>query len=384
MQRKQGKVIFNFLPVRAGGGLQNSLSFLTLLASDMQFNQLSIILCWADSDIEALCLKKGLKYHSIPYSKVNRLCFEFFGASKVVKPKDVIFTLFGPPLLRNYGAKRINGCAYSNLFYPELDFWGFLRLPSRIIKKVIDFYRKRMLAQSDVIIFETNSLLQRAKKDILFKNKDLQLIEMSPSVLVDSKNVRKSVLRDFNSRLMKDGQIDILYLSGAHPNKRHFLLPAIIKELNSINGNYRLITTLPKSKYLERLEAEFHNRDIRECLINLGPISPEDVPSLIEATDCMCNIALLESFSNNFVEAWRMSKPLIVTDADWSRACCSTAAVYIDPIDSKKSAISINRVFSNNADLDLLALNGEKQLCNLPSREERYDMYKNIILEYLK
>jgi glycosyltransferase involved in cell wall biosynthesis len=296
----------------------------------------------------------------------------------------VVFTLFGPPLLRNNGAKTINGCAYSNLFYPELDFWGFLRLPHRIIKKVIDLYRKRMLAHSEVVMFETNSLLQRAREDFLFKNKDLRLVEMSPSVLVDSKNVRKSVLSDFNYRLEKDRQIDILYLSGAHPNKRHLLLPDIIKELNSIKGNYRLVTTLPAGEYLEQLEAEFNNLDIRECLINLGPISPEDVPSLIEATDCMCNIALLESFSNNFVEAWRMSKPLIVTDADWSRACCSTAAIYIDPIYSKKSAISIDKVFSNKSDLDLLTLNGEKQLCNLPSREERYDMYKNIILEYLK
>lgn len=384
MQQIQSKVIFNFLPVRAGGGLQNSLSFLTSLASDTNFNLNYIILCWADGEIELLCKERKLPYKSMPYSVLNRVAFELFGSSKVIESSDVVFTLFGPPLLRKRKAVRINGCAYSNLFYPELNFWGFLKGGPLLLKRLIDVYRKRSLSNCDVIIFETAALLERAKNDLAFTGKDLRLVQMSPSILVDENNVESTVFDSFKLRIDNDEHISILYLSGPHPNKRHVLLARIIKELNSLGGKYQLVTTLPTGCYLEDLKAEFESCGIYSKLINLGPVNPKDVSSLISAVDCVCNIALLESFSNNFVEAWRMKKPLIVTDADWSRACCGDAAVYIDPCNSEESALLVRDTLSNSVSLDALVNSGIVQLERLPSRKERYNIYKKIILEYSK
>ncbi|WP_024589817.1 MULTISPECIES: glycosyltransferase [unclassified Pseudoalteromonas] len=376
-------LLLNFLPVKTGGGLQNSLSFLSFLKNDSDLKDVATVLTYKGSEIYKVCINNNIRVHSIKPGLLSRLKFEIFLSRRLINSDTVIFTLFGPPLITKKKSVTINGCAYSNLFYPEIGFWSFLPYPQRFLKYCIDFYRKVSLSKAQEIIFETKILLERASKDKLFVNKKLHLVQMSPSSLVCESNVDASVALQYKAKL-NSGYINLLYISGPHPNKRHYLWPRIIKSLKMKGLKVCLVTTLPTGDYLTSLSERFSELGLNEHLVNVGPVKSEHVASLISIADGLTNLALLESFSNNFVEAWEMKKPLIVTDADWSRGCCGKGAIYIDPLEAELSADRLLFSYTNVSSINFSVQNGSEQLSHLPSKIARYNQFKSIIMDALK
>ncbi len=89
----------------------------------------------------------------------------------------------------------------------------------------------------------------------------------------------------------------------------------------------------------------------------------DHVATVIACCQAMCTFSLLESFSNNFVEAWKMEVPLIVTDADWSREACGAAALYVDPRNAPETVRELATVVAaNSCRLHELVENGRRQL----------------------
>ena len=93
----------------------------------------------------------------------------------------------------------------------------------------------------------------------------------------------------------------------------------------------------------------------------------------------MINVASLESFSNNWVEAWAANVPLITTDAEWAKASCQDAAIYVEINDPMRAANCIDKVFSSVALRKELVENGKKILLTLPTAEQRVQQYLDII-----
>lgn len=339
----------------------------------------AVVLTYKESQISEFARDVGLTTIDIPNKRFSRFIYELFSSKYDIEQGSTIFTLFGPPPLRKHNCRLINGCAYSNLLYPEINFWGFLPAYKRVIKTITDFYRKQSYRRSDVVIFETEVLLSRAKKDNVFRKKDLRVVEMAPSSLVKKSNVRE-VLSQYYEQKLNRNHIRLLYLSGPHENKRHHLWPEIISELKSIGVDVTLVVTLPDGGFLNSLEKLFKERNVGEHLVNLGVIEAKDVASLISVVDGLVNTALLESFSNNFVEAWEMNKPLVVTKSDWSKGACGDAALYIQPQDKIQSARSIKQLFLDDKSIAHITKSGKDKLSTLPSRSERFASYRDIIL----
>ncbi len=374
-------VYINFVPVSEGGGLQNALSFIHFLnRCPPKFR----VICIArkGSEVARLCVGFSIPCIEIRNGKVGRFLFEFFQSFFLIERGSVLFTLFGPPpIAASFFSKCINGCAYSNILYPEIDFWKSFSFLSRLKKKVIDIYRKWVYIFSDVVIFETDVLSRRAEKDFVFKRKEIVTVKMAPSLLVKESAVVSEKVSEFRAAICKKEAIRILYLSGPHPNKRHAAILRILAKANKIQDRFRLVVTLPKGSYvdsLHRLDEEIGGG--HDTLINVGAVKQGDVASLIAVVDAMVNVSVLESFSNNFVEAWEMKKPLIVTDADWSRASCGSAAFYIDPEACDQSVIKIIDFFEN-LDIESIKKESKIQMESLPSRKDRFDQYMGIILK---
>lgn len=372
------KVYINLLPIRSGGGLQNALSFLSMVSQDELLKD-SIILTYKKSQISEFARSVGLSTVEIPSKRFARFIYELLYSKYDIEQGSTIFTLFGPPPLRKHKCKLINGCAYSNLLYPEIKFWGFLPLHKRIIKWITDFYRKQSYRRTDVVIFETEVLLSRAKRDNVFRKKDLRVVEMAPSSLVKKSNVEKIVCQGYEKKLNRN-HIRLLYLAGPHENKRHHLWAEIISELKSIGVDVTLVVTLPEGRFFNDLEKQFNKQNVEDHLVNFGVIQAKDVASLISVVDGLVNTALLESFSNNFVEAWEMDKPLVVTKADWSEGACGDAALFIQPLDKIQSARLIKQLFLDDVSIANVTKNGNDKLSTLPSRLERFASYRDIIV----
>ena len=118
---------------------------------------------------------------------------------------------------------------------------------------------------------------------------------------------------------------------------------------------------------------------IEKYFCNIGPVNPEEVSSLIHVVNAVCTFSRLESFSNNFVEAWAMGKPLMVTDADWARDSCGNAAVYVDPENAAGTAAKMKELIDNSTLSEELVVAGRRQLQIYPTAEQKCKLYLDCI-----
>lgn len=373
-------VILNLFPVSAGGGLQNALSFMRVLSEqkkDVGFEY--ILLCRKGSEIEEAAKELNIKYSAFVGGTLGRVCFELWRGRQIAKKYNAkcIFSLFGNAPLTATNTITISGFAYSNIIQKEIDFWGWLPWHQRLKKYLIDFFRYWMAYRSDIIILETDYLYARAKEDV-FRGKDLRVVKMAPSrVVVDALSFISST--DDSSLPIESNVFDILYLSGAHPNKRIHLLAPLFKELVGYDKKYRLVTTLPNGAYLQSIVDAFYNNGISAHHVNIGSVPSGRVADVLRTVKAVMNMAKLESFSNNWVEAWAARLPLLVTDAAWAKASCSEAAIYVDIDNPSVSAKSIHSSLSSNKVVYELIESGRKMLSELPSAEQRVGQYFEII-----
>ncbi|WP_413505473.1 hypothetical protein [Photobacterium phosphoreum] len=359
------RVIINLYPVSQGGGLQNALSFLNFLVSDPRKDKV-IVLVRANSVLELNCNKNNINYISIKDSFLGRLKVELYLARQVSKvfKADTFFTLFGNTPLVKPQCLTISGFAFSNIIESDVDFWGFLPFYQKVIKQLKDKMRLYLSKRGDILILETEHLKKQAEINKTFDFNKLCVVKMAPSSIL---NELYELPKPKKSKIKK-----ILYLSGPHPNKNIHKLAVIFQ----YNENFKLYVTLPMGDYLEQVIKSFEYYGISEQLVNLGPVSPGDVPSIISSVDAMINIATLESFSNNWVEAWASNRLLIVIEKEYVRSSCNNAAVYIDITDGKNAARNIEHAFETSA---LYIEWGIHELSRLPSPRQRYDEFWKVI-----
>ena len=365
------KTILNFLPVRAGGGLQNALSFLEVLGKDTNRSKAFIAVVRCNTQIHKTCKEYNIEHIAIDDSFMGRIRFELKCKSYFSKGQ-VCFTFFGPPMMgsKNY-LVNVVGCAYSNLFYPEINFWGCLPFQKRQKKKFIDYFRKKITAMSDYWIFETPVLAKRAVELCNFPNDRVGVVKMTASNLVSPEKVKSDLSEKLKARLPT--AFKFLLLASGSPHKQQHLLCGIAEELHRQGEkNFCFVTTMnERASYAKEILRDFKQKKLDQHIYNIGPIPPGDVATLIEACEAMCCFSILESFSNNFVEAWKMNKPLIVTDADWSLDACGKGGLYVNPRDSKICAKQLQELMNTKTLRDTLITAGKKQLDTYPDCKEK-------------
>lgn len=371
-------LILNFLPIGYGGGLQNSLSFLASLPDCHPIKNI-VAVVKENTPIHNKCRELGINVIAVKSGMLRRFLYEMHFHKSF--PKGTLcFTLFGPPML-NTKRHFINiiGCAYSNLFYPEIPFWRHLPIFKRIWAEIVDKYRRWSVVRADFWIFETKILEQRAVSLCGFPENRTRVVKMSPSVLVSSTSIMPRVRENYAKQV--DRGFRFLFLCSGNPNKRLHNLPRIAHRMIAKTGHrFVFIMTLHSNDtYYKKIMKEAKQLAIEQLFVTVEPVRPEHVSSIIDVCDCMCTFSVLESFSNNFVEAWAMKKPLVVTDADWARDACGNAAIYVDVESCESCAEVLVEVLSSQAKRDELVFCGEKRIASYPTATEKTKQYMDII-----
>lgn len=368
-------MILNFLPVGGGGGQQNSLSFLKILSRDDERRRSVRAVVRRDSRLHQLCQEVGVDAIPVHNSPHARLKFEL--TCKKLFPKgETCFTFFGNPLLSTRDhLLNVCGCALSNLFHPEIRFWGHLSFLNRTWKEFKEVLRRTPVTWADYWIFETPLLGRRAVELRKFPADRVGVVRMAASSLVSPEKVQPGLASELEQR-MRPG-FRCLFLSSAHPNKRIHLFPAIVACLKQAGiSNVSAVTTMDEnSEAGRRVVEEFRTRGLLDHLTNIGPVPPDQVATLIHCCNAICCFSILESFSNNFVEAWRMEKAMIVTDDCWSRDACGDGAIYVTPDQPEPSAERIAELVSNESFRNELIAAGSRQLATYPTAEEKNQLY---------
>jgi glycosyltransferase involved in cell wall biosynthesis len=373
------RTLLNLLPVRVGGGFQNAASFLKSIPDSGSDAKRWFALVRGGSPLTQLCEGSNIPFlASRGSSNFARLQFELFRRHTFDAHK-VCLTLFGPPPLGSFGrVVNVVGCAYSNLFYPEISFRSGMPTFERAFWEFVDVGRRMVTEHADHWVFETDTLRKRAVECCRFPEERVSVVRMAPSLLVSKSKVNPDRSKDFAALL--PGSFRLLLLCDPNPNKRVHMVPRIAKEMIQMGfKDFSFVLTLNEvSAYTRAILAEVERSGLTRHVVNLGPITHEDVPSLIDACDVMCTFSVLESFSNNFVEAWIMQKPLVVTDADWARDSCGEAAVYVDPASRDASATMVSLARDAILRMHLVA-QGSQQLMKMNTPKTKLEAYVKVL-----
>jgi glycosyltransferase involved in cell wall biosynthesis len=378
--------VLNFLPLKSGGGVQVGLDFVAQakrLAQDRQW----YLVASAGTPLAQVVETQNMRVLKVvPRGLHARLWFEFNGCRplmKTLKPA-AIYTQFGPQWPGATGTASVVGCAYSNLCYPEVDFWRRLPPAQRAFRELVDVGRRRRLQQADAVIFETEELAERGIQHLRLDRQRVHVVRPSVSSLVTGEHRHDETAE---RALRIPGGFRVLLLSVYNPNKNFELLPRIAQALRERAGDADTVFVLtlpPEARQLRAILRLATQLQVKNRLYNFGPVPHAGCADLYRACDAVILPSRLESFSNSIAEAWTMGKPLLISDLPWARSLCGRGAIYFRYDDPLEAAARITELRADTARRDSVVQAGYARLLSYPTSQQRFLQYLEILERYAK
>jgi glycosyltransferase involved in cell wall biosynthesis len=375
-------VLLDLIPLKAGGGVQVGLGVV-----DEIERRNGCGLAWSALVTEGTALDQRLAESHIftvagriPATMRARLSFERRALPEIIRRArpDVIFSQFGPGL-PGYGEPVVVGSAYSNLYYPEIDFWGNWPLPRRMLYRMRDKLRLARTLKADGWVFETPAIAERAQRLYGLPEERVAVVRPSASSLI-SEMQEHSAVRERCAALPEGFRV--LLLSGWHMNKGLNIIPRVAHELKQTHGihDVRFVLTVPPAHPMsQRLAAEAEELGVADSVVIFDSVPQDGCAEVYRATDAVMLLSVLESFSNNIIEAWTMGRPLVITDAEWSRGVCGTGAMYVDRNDPKAIASALMKLRESESVRAELTAAGASVAREYPTLSEKTQQYINVI-----
>jgi glycosyltransferase involved in cell wall biosynthesis len=132
-----------------------------------------------------------------------------------------------------------------------------------------------------------------------------------------------------------DGRFVLLCLTRYYAHKNLEVLADLFLEHAAAVRDVVILVTVaanqhPRAgRFMERLG----DRQLRDRLINVGPIDQSDLAGYYAHCRGLILPTLLESFSGTYLEAMQFGRPILTSDRDFARDVCGPAARYFDPKD---------------------------------------------------
>jgi glycosyltransferase involved in cell wall biosynthesis len=281
------------------------------------------------------------------------------------KQVQAIYTFFGAGVPHPSRIRSIVSVAYPIICYPESPYWNHVPLRDRILKRFVNFARVRRLRAADRIVAETEVMSRRLATTLGINGSG---IVVSPPAVTEFLSPRE---------VRPPGTLDILCLSGLSQHKNLWRLPEIARELiqrlPSYASRIRFHISGTEDLWLRTLRPE--SRAVAKALASNfvwhGSVHPRDIGRLYAGADFLLSLSDLESFSNNYMEAWRARIPILASDRDFAREICKDSAVYAEPHNPVAVAEMIASVAIDTERQRAMVCAGDQLLGKLPSRSEK-------------
>jgi glycosyltransferase involved in cell wall biosynthesis len=378
MDNSKYKLLINLGPLKKGGGQNVALNFLQALERQGKLEFRPFFAVCESSLIYEMLIKSRWKNNIIIVSRnpVIRILQELTIVKAYLKCNEIglVYTYFGFGL---FGRRviQIIGSADSNLYFPEVDFWQHERPLEKAKRFLVDKYRVYGLKIASGVIYENKAMYDRA--DNLFGVKAKRLI--LPSIEESPEMRPLGVAFDHES-------IKILLLCGWQRNKNILLIPELAHSIRTKGKKVQFIITVEADnsscaiEFFELIK-KWQVTDLISCI---GPVSKSQLPELYGSVDQVMLLSLLESFSNNIIEAWYYDRPLIISDELWAKAICSNGASYVPRNEVDVIAERVIQLATNPKTLEYLKLNGNKEFLKYPDIDERLKQELEFIESFVR
>lgn len=285
-----------------------------------------------------------------------------------IKP-DVIIATSGPSYF-NSNAPQIIGFNLPLYIYPESPYvqqMGFKQKFKLWLKKIAHFYYFKR--DADAYVVQTDDVNKRVQKALGTSQVYTVTNMHSKFYLQDNHAIPKLPVKE-------NDEIRLLTLSSYYPHKNLEIIPQVADLLIKEGyNNVRFVVSLKPQDFDKHIGSH-------PAIINVGPVSPQDCPSLYRECDFMFLPTLAECFSASYPEAMVMKKPIITTDLGFARSICEDAALYYEP---KKASDACKKIKMLLNDLQLredFKTKGILQLNKFDSSIIRAEKYLSICEEY--
>lgn len=353
---------------RSGGGLQVAMGVLDALASS-KFASAATVLVERGSALHHRATELQMRVAPVNGSKTAQLWRQVGFPLPWSRESDhICYTVFGPPSQYRRSRLKVAGVAYSNLFYPEVEFWKSESRVKRLVRRAIDAYRLNRVLKADILVFETTAVQQRA---IMQHDR----LAISNTLVFPPAPAREFGPVERTERKVAEPARPLgLLAAGWHPNKNLSIIPQVADEFARRGVPFDFVLTLeeesPGGKSLARASERLR---VRDRLQLVGRIEARRMPELVRSCSVVLLISELESFSNNIIEAFACQVPLVVSDRDWARSICGDAAQYCNPLDPKDIADALLAATETTRRNELVARGSERLIANFQSPVERLE-----------
>ena len=372
--RHQGlapRLLIDLTPIKTGGGAQLALNFLDHIeGTQSPFAETFIVFSDRFPSLE--------KYRTVPNSFIapstpfQRFLYEHQQVPNLIRTRSIthVYTFFGAGLPATSKALSLVGVAYPIICYDESPFWKHLPLIGRIRIRLKALARRSRLRRADGFLFESEIMRNRCVQALPILEEKTFVLPPTPT----------SYLKPCGPR--EDGkEFRFLFLCGLDPHKNLWRLPNLIQSLSQSEINCRFYVSVNRTAFMETYKVPPDQRALLDRYFNfLGRVDSNQIQSVYEQIDAVVNLSDLESFSNNYMEAWIAGKPLLVSDRDFSRAACGPSAYYTEPHDADALFNAIRAFSQREVDIAPLLAEGRKRLSALPSIDERVRQLNEILL----
>lgn len=319
-------ILLNFYPVRAGGGQQVASNFLKIITEN-DFGHTWFVFAGSNSELSILAEENlpESQILSLEYNYKNRILKQGKVKNYVLSNQIDIIYSYGP-ILPIANVHQVLRTVYSNLYFPEIDFWKGYPFLTKLKKKLIDYFRLKQTFKADGLIFENKSMLDRAIT--LFNYSESKVKYIEPSVTFFDETL-KSQKYEYLTNIKS---FKILYLSSWHLNKNIHILPEVANILKENSCNVKFVLSLDSKdpvlvKHLINKVESFAVSDYFEFI---GRVEAVHVHQVVKSSDAMILLSKLECFSSNVMEAYYFEKPLLISNESWAKSACLDAALFLD------------------------------------------------------
>ena len=360
-------ILINLYQVQSGGGQQVASNFIKVI-SENRFGHNWFVYVGTGSELDVLAKDKlhPKQILSRKYSYTQRL-IQKGAVVRFIKNNriDLVFN-FGP-VIPGVNKPQVVRSVYSNLYFPEIDFWRGSKKSTKIKKKLIDKLRLKGTLAADGLIFENKSMQKRAVDLYNYPKNNTFYVEPSVSVFDEKETSPQYKL------IEKIEAFKILYLSSWYLNKKIDILPQVASILKDLGTEVKFILTLDKehSEVSEKLVSKIVEYEVQNYFEFINKVNAVHVHQVIKASDAMILLSKLECFSSNVIEAFFFKKPLIISNEEWAKAACENAALYVNRDDPKAIANGIIELINNKALKDDLVIKSEKRLSQFNTPMEK-------------
>lgn len=365
-------LLIDFGAIKTGGGAQLAINFLEYLKINRVEKLFLIlpeqgVLSKFEPDFAEDCI-----FCPTPY--IKRKIWEIFKLRDYIIGNSIncCFTFFGSGLPKYKKEKSLVSVAYPIICYPDSEFWDIIPRIYRYRTNIINFFRKNRIRNADMILAETEVMAIRLQRYVGIARHKIRVIAPAPTAYVTE--------RPFRDIINRDSPV-FLFLSGLDFHKNLWRLPKIAGFL-SCQGldNFVFKISVTKDNYLSKYRFDLDDRIIIDKYFDfIGQLHPSSINAIYSQSDFMVNISYLESFSNNYMEAWKSSLPIISLDTDFSRHICGDSALYIQFDKLEEGARKIVELVDSDSRRKMMICEGKKRLLRLPTLPQRVESILSIL-----